>query len=240
MEERVLYWVGCVTSFRYPDIAKAAVQALRKMGVDPMLLGEREGCCGDLLLLTGQLEAARVNAERVLKTLEPEGFDVLVTGCSGCYRAFTKGFEDLGLKPSFKVLHASQLVESLIKRGAVRFKELKMKATYHDPCELGRLSGVYDAPRNVLKAIPGLTLIEMASSRNLARCCGAGGGFFGLSPDVAQELALTRIRSDVLPTGAEALVTACPACYMNFHYVIAREDLPLKLYDLMEVVNAAL
>ena len=240
MEERVLYWVGCVTSFRYPDIARAAVQALRKMGVDPILLGEREGCCGDLLFLTGQLDAARENAERVLRIIEAERPDVLVTGCSGCYRAFTKGFEDVGLKPSFRVLHASQFIEELINKGAVRFKELRMKVTYHDPCELGRLSGVYDAPRNVLKAIPGLELVEMAASRNLARCCGAGGGLFGLNPDVAQELGLIRLRNDVLPTGAEALVSACPTCYMNFYYIIAREDLPIKLYDLMEIVNMAL
>ncbi|RLF18200.1 MAG: hypothetical protein DRN06_02095 [Thermoprotei archaeon] len=239
-EERVLYWVGCVTSFRFPDIAKASVEALRKIGVNPILLGDQEGCCGDLLLLTGQMKEAKENAKRVLSVLDSKKPDVLVTGCSGCYRAFTKGFEDLELKPSFKVLHTSQFIEELLKQGKVKFKELKMKVTYHDPCELGRLSNVYDAPRNVLKAIPGLELVEMASSRNLARCCGAGGGLFGINPDVAQELGLVRLRNDVLPTGAEALVSACPSCYMNFYYIIAREDLPIKLYDLMEIVNMAL
>ncbi|MCX8204669.1 MAG: (Fe-S)-binding protein [Candidatus Nezhaarchaeota archaeon] len=240
MGDRVLYWIGCVTSFRYPDIARAAIRALRKMNVDPILLGEREGCCGDILFLTGQLEAAKENAKRVMGVIESERPDVLVTGCSGCYRAFTKGFEEAGLKPSFKVLHSSQFVEDLIKRGAVRFKGLKMKVTYHDPCELGRLSGVYEAPRNVLKSIPGLELVEMALTRNLARCCGAGGGFFGLKPEVAQELGLLRLRKDVLPTKAEALVSACPTCYMNFYYIIAREDMPVRLYDLMEIVDMAL
>jgi len=240
LTERVLYWVGCVTSFRYPNIARAAVQALRKMGFDPILLGGREGCCGDLLFLTGQVDAARENAQRVLNVIEAEGPDVLVTGCAGCYRAFSRGFEGVGLKPPFKVLHASQFVEDLVSRGAVKFKALKMKVTYHDPCELGRLCGVYDAPRNVLKAIPGLELVEMALTRNLARCCGAGGGVFGLDPDLAQEIGAIRLRSDALPTGAEAIVSACPTCYMNFYYVIAREDLPIKLYDLMEIVNMAL
>lgn len=238
--ERVLYWIGCVTSFRFPDVARASVRALRKMGVDPILLGAREGCCGDILFLTGQLEEAKQNAERVLKVVEGERPGVLVTGCSGCYRAFTKGFEDVGLRPSFRVLHSSQFVEEMVKRGVVKFKELRMKVTYHDPCELGRLSGVYDAPRNVLKSIPGLELVEMALSRNLARCCGAGGGLFGIRPELSQELGLIRLKKDVLPTGAQGLVSACPSCYMNFYYVIAREDLPLRVYDLMEIVDMAL
>lgn len=240
MPERVLYWIGCVASFRLPNVARAALRALRKMGVDPILLGAREGCCGDILFLTGQLKEAEENAKRVLREVERERPDVLVTGCAGCYRAFTKGFEEVGLRPSFRVLHSSQFVEELIKRGAVRFKELRVRVTYHDPCELGRLSKVYDAPRNVLRSIPGLELVEMALNRNLARCCGAGGGLFGIMPELSQELGLLRLRRDVLPTKAEALVSACPTCYMNFYYAIAREDLPVRLYDLMEIVDMAL
>ncbi len=238
--ESILYWMGCITSFRLSSIAKAAVRAFNKMGINPILLGEEEGCCSNPLLSLGYVKEAKENAEKVLRVLESKRPDVLVTGCAGCYKAFTYGFQSLGFKLNFKVLHFSQFVEELIKQGKVRFKELKLKASYHDPCELGRLCNVYDPPRNVLKAIPALQLVEMAATRNLARCCGAGGGLFALAPRVTLELGLIRIRKDFLPTGAEALISACPSCYMNFRYVIAREGFSIKLYDIIEVVDMCL
>lgn len=238
-ERKVLYWVGCVASYRLQHVAKAAVEALRKLGVKPVLLGSKEGCCGDILFLSGQHEEALSNAKKVAETVNAAGVDVLVTGCSGCFRAFSVAYKNAGiaLKPS--VLHTSQFLEELMAKGRVKFKELNITATYHDPCELGRMVGVYDPPRNVLSAIPRLRLIEMPTNRTLARCCGAGGGFFGLYPEAAQDLGKLRV-NDALQTGAEALITACPTCYLNFYYIVEREELPIKIYDLMEIVNKAL
>jgi Fe-S oxidoreductase len=221
-------------------VAKATVEAFTKLGVKPTLLGKEERCCGVVFLFTGQLEAAKENAEKVAEVLNAKDCELLVTGCAGCYRTFTKSFKELDVKTNFKVMHTSQLVESLIESQELRFKDLPMKVTYHDPCELGRRAGVYDSPRNVLKAIPSLNLVEMENSRDQATCCGAGGGMFGIYTRLAQLTARNKIAKEVLPLKVEALVTACPTCYMNFSYIIRKEKMPLKICDLMEIVNMAL
>jgi len=237
---KLLYWIGCLTTYRFPKIAEATVEAFMKMKENPVLLGEDEGCCGDLLLLTGQHKEAEKNAKKVVAKIESKKIDTLVTGCAGCYRAFTKGLKEVGITPTFQVLHTSQFLENQVKSGKLSFKPSNMKVTYHDPCELGRLSDVYDPPRNVLNAIPGLQLVEMATARNLARCCGAGGGAWGVYTELAEKAGRARIINEAVPTGAAALVTACPSCYMNFYRTIKRERPQLKIYDLMEIVNMAL
>ncbi len=115
-----------------------------------------------------------------------------------------------------------------------------MKVTYHDPCELGRYCQVYDSPRNVLKLIPGLELVETERSRENCSCCGAGGGVFGVFTRMSLGIAYRKFLNEIVPLKVEALITACPTCYMNFSYVIKRKKLPIKLYDLTEIVNIAL
>jgi len=237
---KTLYWVGCLTAYRLPHVAKATVSALRKMDVEPLLLGVDEGCCGGFLLSTGQVQEALENAKKVVETIERRKTDVLVTECAGCYSTFTKGLTELGISPNFQVMHASQFIEKLIKSRGMEFKELSIKVTYYDPCRLGRISGVYDSPRNILKAIPGLELVEMENSRGGARCCGAGGGVFSVFKRLARDIGRDVMVNDVLPTGAEALVTACPICQLNFSYAVKWERMPLKVYDLMEIVDMAL
>lgn len=239
-QNKVLYWIGCVTAYRLPHIAKATVEAFEKMKVKPTLLGADEGCCGVIFLFTGQFREARENAEKVVETIKAKDFKLLVTGCAGCYRTFTKGFEELGVEANFKVMHTSQFVENLIKSQKLGFKDLPMKVTYHDPCELGRRAGVYDSPRNVLRAVPRLKLVEMENSKDQASCCGAGGGMFGIYTRLAQLTARNKLVNEVLPLDVEALVTACPTCYMNFSYILRKERMPLRIYDLMEIVNMAL
>jgi len=235
-----LYWVGCLTTYRLPHIAKATINAFRKMGMEPTVLGVDEGCCGGLLLATGQFKEAMENAEKVVKTIEGRKAEVLVTECAGCYSTFTKGLAILGMSPKFQVMHTSQFIENLINSRGVKFKELNIKVTYHDPCRLGRISNVYDSPRTVLKAIPGLKLIEMETSRSEARCCGAGSGVFSIFKRLAWDIGRNRIVDDVFPTGAEALVTACPICHLNFSHTVKWGKMPLKVYDLMEIVDMAL
>lgn len=239
-EVKLLYWVGCVTTYRLPHVAKATVSAFRNMGLEPILLGEDEGCCGGFLLSTGQIKKAMENAKKVVKIIEGRKTEVLVTECAGCYSTFTKGLAELGLNPNFQVMHTSQFVENLVKLRGIDFKELNIKVTYYDPCRLGRISGEYDSPRNILKAIPRLQLVEMENSKSEARCCGAGSGVFSIFKRLARDIGRDVIINDVLPTGAEALVTACPTCQLNFSYTVKWERMPLKVYDLMEIVDVAL
>ena len=114
-----------------------------------------------------------------------------------------------------------------------------MKVTYHDPCHLGRHSGIYDAPRKLLKMIPGVELIEMERSRENSRCCGAGGGLKAGYPDIQNKISQTRIK-EAEATGATELVSACPFCYQGLQVGIQASDSKLTMRDITELVSMAI
>jgi Fe-S oxidoreductase len=200
-----------------------------------------EGCCGAILILTGFTDEAGRNARSVIERISECNFETLVTGCAGCFRAFSKLYpESLGLKTPFKALHTSQLFEKLLSEGRLKFRELRMRVAYHDPCELGRHCGVYEEPRKVLEAIPGLKLVEMKLNREKSTCCGGGGGAWALYSDVCMEVAKEKIVDEVLPLDVDVLTSCCPMCYMNFYYNVERHSMPLKVLDFSQVVELAL
>jgi Fe-S oxidoreductase len=236
----VLYWAGCVVSTRTPNAAKALGNVLARVQVDFTFLGEKEGCCGYVLFATGLWDEAKENAMRLIERVKETAAETLVTPCAGCYYTFTKLYpEILHVEVPCQVLHSSQYVERLIEEGKIIPNSLKWQATYHDPCSLGRHCGVFDSPRNVLKAVPDLDLVEMPLNRNLARCCGAGGGLWSLNNGVAMNSAYEKLIKDVSPLGVPALVTVCPTCNINFRYTAFRKSMGIKVYDLMEIVDLA-
>jgi len=236
----VLYWAGCIVSTRTPNAARALGNVLNRAEVDFTFLGEREGCCGYVLLATGLWKEAEENAARLVERVRETEAETLVTPCAGCYYTFTKMYpEMLDVELPCQVLHASEFVESLIKERRITPHGLDWRVTYHDPCSLGRHCGVYDSPRSVLKAVPKLDLVEMRLNRNLARCCGAGGGLWSFNNPVAMNSALERLVKDVAPLGVSALVTACPTCHINFRYASVKKSMGIRVYDLMEVVESA-
>jgi glycolate oxidase len=235
-----LYWAGCVVSTRTPNAARALGNLLTRAQVDFTFLGEKEGCCGYVLLATGFWNEARENALRLVERVNETQAETLVTPCAGCYYTFTRMYpEMLDVELPCQVLHASQFVESLIKERRITPHSLNWRVTYHDPCSLGRHCNVYNSPRNVLKAVPNLDLFEMPLNRNLARCCGAGGGLWSFNNSVAMNSALERLVKDVAPLGVSALVTACPTCNINFRYASVKKSMGIKVYDLMEIVESA-
>jgi glycolate oxidase len=236
----VLYWAGCIVSTRTPNTAKALGNILTQAKVDYTFLGEKEGCCGYVLLATGLWEEARKNALSLVERVKKTKTETLVTPCAGCYYTFTKMYpEILDIEIPCKVSHAAQFVEKLINERKITPKSLKWRVTYHDPCSLGRHCNVYDSPRNVLKSVPNLDLVEMPLNQNLARCCGAGGGLWSFNNSVAMNSAVERMVKDVIPLGVSALVTACPTCHMNFRYAAVKKSFGIKVYDLMEIVESA-
>ena len=237
----VLYWVGCTTATRNPNTAKAVANILNRAKVNFTTLGEKEGCCGYVLLKTGLWNEAKKNASLVLEKVKATNAKILVTSCAGCYYTFTELYPQiLNVRIPLEVLHTSQLVEQLIKEGTIEPKELNVKVTYHDPCSLGRHCGVYESPRNVLKAIPKLELVEMPLSRSRSRCCGAGGGLWSYNTEVSMNSASTRLVKDVVPLDVNLLTTCCPACYMNFRYTAIKRSIPVKVCDVMEVVERSM
>ena len=238
----VLYWAGCMASYRTQATARATVRILKHAGVNFTILGKEEGCCGSFLLRTGQRDVvenkyAKVNVAKIAD----RGAKTVVTACAGCFRTFHDEYpEMLGTLP-FEVLHVSQYLEGLVKARRIGFsKELTMKVTYHDPCHLGRHLSIYEPPRNVMNAIPGIVFSEMVKSHEESRCCGAGGGFRSAFPELSVLVAMDRLKLDVLPTSVDAVVTACPFCVKNFEDAVKRGGMRLQVLDLPELVWKAM
>jgi Fe-S oxidoreductase/nickel-dependent lactate racemase len=222
----VVYFAGCTAAFRNPGLARAAMSIIRKLDGGVRLADER--CCGSVLQRIGRPE------EDVLRLIEhnveaicAEGAEQAVFSCAGCYRMFKEEYPR-HLKVPFKVRHIS---EFLAER-APCFAGMKAKVTYHDPCHLGRHAGVYDAPRQVLKAIPGVEFREMPRHRDAAACCGGGGGVRSAFPEDARRIAARRVDEAGF---ADLLVTSCPFCVSNLR--AGAGDKAAKVVDLVELVE---
>jgi Fe-S oxidoreductase len=237
----VLYWVGCVVAIRTPNTARAVANVLDKADVDFAVLGETEGCCGYVLLASGLWKEAKEVALRVVERVKEIGARVLVTSCAGCYYTFARLYpEVLDLEMPVEVTHTSQFACRLIKNGQLKLKRLNLRVTYHDPCSLGRHSNVFDEPREALKAVPNLRLVEMPLSKRRARCCGAGGGLWSFNYRVSVNSAYTRLASDVAPLGVGVLTTACPTCQVNLRHASVKKSLSIKIYDITEILANSL
>jgi heterodisulfide reductase subunit D len=236
----VVFFTGCTEAYRMQPLAVATVKLLDKAGVKFNVLGEDEWCCGSPLLRTGQRDVVmRDVAPHNVRAMDRRGWKEMVTACAGCYNTMKNDYPKLTGTPSYKIYHISEYLEKLIKEGRLKFtKDFKKKVAYHDPCHLGRHAKVYDPPRNVLKAIPGLELIETKAERDESVCCGAGGGFKSAFNDMAEEIAAERVRQFVA-AGAEVIVTSCPFCQVNLNAGAKRADLNIKTMDVVQVALQA-
>jgi len=243
-----IYFVGCTSAYRQKELAKATVDVFQKANVDFTIMKD-EWCCSSPLLRTGQWETSWVSAKDVaqhnVNEAQKTGTNTIVTTCSGCYRTWKKDYNEeykdlLNANHSFKILHTTELLEQLLKKGELQPKNnVKMRVTYHDPCHLGRHMGVYDPPRNLLKAIPGVEFVEMPRARENAWCCGSGGGVKSGYPEWAVEISIERVK-EAEQLGVEAIVSACPFCERNLTDAINKCGSKLKVYDVVELVNRAI
>ncbi|MFX1567721.1 MAG: (Fe-S)-binding protein [Promethearchaeota archaeon] len=243
-EANILCWLGCTVATRTPKTAEAFLNILNHSNTEFTMLGSQEGCCGYVLISSGLWEEAKKVAKSTIKRIEKTKAQTLITPCSGCYYTFKRLYpEVLDISIPFEILHTSQFFEKMIKTKEIQLKPLKLNLTYHDPCSLGRHSNVYDPPRNVLKAIPNLNLVEMPFNRDCARCCGGGGGLWTFNNEVSLKSTQTRLKEDLIPTNINILATACPQCELNFRFasrMINFGDRPLKIYDITELFNSAI
>ncbi len=241
---KTLAWLGCTVATRTPKTAESFINILNYVNKDFTMFGEKEGCCGYVLISSGLWDEAKKVASDLIKRIENSNAETLITPCSGCYYTFTRLYpEILDIQLPCEVLHTSQYFENLIKNELVKLKPLDMKVTYHDPCSLGRHSGVYNSPRYTLKAIPSLELIELPMNRDCARCCGGGGGLWSYNNDASLESAQTRLKKDLIPTNVKVLTTACPQCQLNFRFASRTKNIDnesLKIYDITELLELAI
>lgn len=240
-EPDVLFFVGCTSSYRLQMLARSAVQILTKANIKFTILGEDEWCCGSPLLRTGQADIIKKEyMEHNLNEIKKRGVDIVVTACAGCYNTLKNDYPKVVGELPFKLYHLSEYLELLIQNDALTFtKHIDKKVTYHDPCHLGRHGGVYEAPREVLKSIPGIELIEMPGNREMSQCCGAGGGFKMAFNDTAVDIAVKRVK-EAKATGAELIITPCPFCVVNLNAGAKKANIQLKTIDLMQLVTMAI
>ncbi|HEX9908703.1 MAG TPA: (Fe-S)-binding protein [Thermoplasmata archaeon] len=236
----VIFFTGCTEAYRMQPLAAATARLLDKAGVKFNIMGEEEWCCGSPLLRTGQKGVVRDDiAPHNVREMDRRGWKVMVTACAGCFNTIKNDYPKLTGKPSFKIYHISEYLEKLIKEGKLKFtKEYKKKVFYHDPCHLGRHAKVYDAPRKVLKAIPGLELLETKDERENSQCCGAGGGFKSAFNDMAENIAADRVRQAVA-AGAEVIATSCPFCQVNLNAGAKKAGLDIKTVDIVQIALQA-
>ncbi|MDD2639010.1 MAG: (Fe-S)-binding protein [Methanothrix sp.] len=217
--ERV-YFVGCLDSYRYPEVAEKTFEILRRFGVT--LLPD-EICCGSPLIRTGS-DAGRY-VDKNLRQIEKIGAKTVITGCAGCLSTLKKDYPaefEVVSVPEFLAEHLSEL----------ELERLEMTVTYHDPCHLGRGNGIFDPPREVIRAI--CDLEEMRANRMDSRCCGGGGGVRAGYLDLSLEIARQRLLD--VPPGVDAIVSCCPLCIRNLRDAGSE----VEVIDLVDLVAKAI
>jgi Fe-S oxidoreductase len=264
----IVYFVGCNSAYKQPELAQATAKILNQTGTKFMLLAD-EWCSGNYVMATGQVGLARELAEHNIEEIKKSGAKTVITSSAECYKSLKVDFPKLMSKSTedmpYTPLHLTEYLDQLMKDGKLEFKKsVPMKVTYHDPCNLGRLSepwqewvpkyerviplgkvwrrsdrGIYDPPRNILKGIPGIEVVEMERSRSNAWCAGSCGGVEVAFPDFALWTAEERVE-EAQATGAEAIVTSSPDVKELLTKAVKSKKAKMAVYDITEIILKAI
>ena len=235
----IMYFPGCYLSYdpRLKKVAAATAAILKRAGVDFGILGRSENCCGESIRKTGDEELFKRLARENIKTFIEKGVKKILVSSPHCYHTFKNEYPEFMVH--FEIIHISQYLSELINEGRLELKkEYDKKVTYHDPCYLGRHNNIYDEPRNVLKKVAGLELIEMPESKEDSLCCGGGGGRIWMETPKGERFSDLRMEQAV-DVGAEILVTSCPYCISNFEdsrLTMDCED-KIEVKDITEIIQ---
>lgn len=225
---KIGYFAGCTATYRSKKTSQASLSILDKLGVDYTTIDEV--CCGSVMQRIGWSDKDVVKyMKKNVEAIKSLGVKTLVLSCAGCYRMFKEEYPKYVDVP-FEVLH---MTEFLAKK-KLKLKPVKGIVTYHDPCHLGRHSGVYDAPRDVIKMIPKVEFKEMEFSGKTSHCCGGGGGVRSAYPEQSKRIASTRVE-EAAATGAKTIITTCPFCVSNLEFGLGSKK--MKVVDLIELVD---
>ncbi|MDH5663693.1 MAG: (Fe-S)-binding protein, partial [Candidatus Bathyarchaeota archaeon] len=173
--------------------------------------------------------------------LEKTGASTVVTSCPGCHKMLNEEYKKrYKLNLEAEIVHSSTFFNNLLKKGVLKFRNNIGKAiTYHDPCHLGRYSGIYEDPRDLLQNMPGVKVIEMPRNKQNAWCCGGGGGVRAGFPGLSSFAASERVK-EAKETGAEAIVSSCPFCYINLSDAIEQYNEKMEVYDVVDLINMSI
>jgi Fe-S oxidoreductase len=238
----ILLWVGCTGALEERSVpaTRSLAKILKLAGVDFGILGNQESCCGEPARRLGNEYLFQVQAERNIKTLNDYGVKKIVTACPHGYHTLKNEYPGFGGR--YEVIHHTQLIAQLIEEGRLRIdKGTNGVVTYHDPCYLGRYNDIFQPPRQILKSLPGVKLVEMADNRRRSFCCGGGGGRMWQEENTGRRISEMRIEQ-AIKTGAGTIATACPLCLQMFEDAIKAGGYAesLKAMDIAEMVATAI
>ncbi len=236
----VLFWVGCAGSYedRGKKVSRALATLLHEAGVTFAILGSEETCTGDAARRLGNEYLFQTLAQQNVGTLNGYGVKKIVTNCPHCFNTLSREYPDFGGR--FEVVHGTELVAKLIEEGRLDFStRIEKTISFHDPCYLGRHNDVYDAPRAVLSAIPGLALKELPRSRDAAVCCGAGGGRMWLDEKIGTRINQMRF-AEIEACGTEAVGVSCPFCMVMVANAKTELSGTTEPFDILELAASAL
>ena len=241
-DAEVLYFSCCVPAYdaKARRMAVSLSNILEAVGIKFGILGNREKCCGESVRKCGNEELFQTLAQSNIDAFKEAGAKTVLVSSPHCYHTFKNEYPELGAE--FQVVHYTQYLAQLIRDGKLKLtKPIDKKVTYHDPCYLGRHNSVYDEPRDVLKSIPGLELVELPNCREDSICCGAGGGRVWAETKKGERFSDLRI-NQAIDVGAEILTVACPYCMLMFDdsvLTMGKEEV-LQIKDISELVLEAM
>jgi len=231
----VIYFVGCMASFSpaVQSIPGTFVTFLDKVGVDFTIMGEEEWCCGYPLIVAGMGAAIDPLKEHNLKKIKEIGAKTMVFSCPSCYHTFKHEYQEAEVE----MLHHTEFINQLIDEGKVKLSATKKRVTFHDPCDLGRNSSVYQAPRKIIASIPDIEFVEMKHNQEYALCCGGGGDLEIVEAELPVKIG-KKVIEQAEEVKAEALITACQQCKRTLVNAAGKGS-KLKVMDILELVVEA-
>ncbi|HZK66096.1 MAG TPA: FAD-binding and (Fe-S)-binding domain-containing protein, partial [Chloroflexota bacterium] len=248
-KSKAVYFAGCTASYVEHDIGIGSVRLLDAAGVDFTYLGTKENCCGTPMLVAGKWDLFAETMKKNITAVKTAGADTVVSSCPACdmmwRQVYPEWAKKLGIEYGITARHYSELVAERIASGQFSFPEKELKkgekpvtVTWHDSCHIGRASGVYEPPRDVIKAIPGVNLVEMSHHHEDAHCCGSVLTLLK-DPQVAAEIGKVRL-DEALEAGAEKVLALCPCCEFQLRVSAEKKGIPVEVVDLASFASAAL
>ena len=241
--QEYLYWVGCSGSLveRNLPITRSVFRLLREAGASFGVLGQEETCNGDPARRLGNEYLYQTLAQQLIETFKSKRVQRVITNCPHCFNTFKNEYPQFD--GHFEVLHHTEFLARALEEGALRPQyDVGAAVTYHDSCYLGRMNGVYDAPRQIIELLPGVELTEMRRSRSRGLCCGAGGGNMWL--EEVGERRVNHVRTEeAVTTGAGEVISNCPFCIQMFEdgipSVQPQEQGRIQSFDVAELLERA-
>ncbi|MHA1958685.1 MAG: (Fe-S)-binding protein [Candidatus Thorarchaeota archaeon] len=226
-ESNTAIFSGCMGSYYYPDQPEIVVDMLEKLKISAGYVPS-EQCCGLFNYWAGDDKGFEAVARKNYEMFKKAGVDHVVTGCGGCYGTLAEHYPHFIPEFDIKIHHTVEVLADNVRNGVLTFRGKEGKYTFHDSCHLGRALGIYEAPREIIRAVPGLDFVEMASHHEDSACC--GGFLTVLDPDLADSVGQSRVQ-EAVDIGVDGIITECVSCYKSLGYSARETDLEVIQLD---------